>query len=69
MRSRLKDRYIVEKVDEKFVQELREIAGRNHAVSGFPPSTRRLTKAIRRHSLWAKLKEDISITPLEDDTK
>ena len=69
MRSKLKDRYIVEKVDEKFIQELREIAGKNHAISGFAPSNRRLTKAIRRHSMWPQLKADIMSTPLEDDTK
>jgi len=69
MRKRLVERQKLERIDEQFVKELREISAHNHPVSGFAPSTRRLTKAIRRHSLWPKLKQDIMATPLDDDTR
>lgn len=65
----MKDRHRLERVDEVFAKELKAIGARNAPVSGYMPGTRRITKAIRRHSLWEKIKEDIILTPLEDDTK
>jgi len=65
----MKSRTRIEKVDEVFVKELREIGLRNAHVSGYPPSIRRLTKAIRKHSSWDRIKQDIMNTRLEDDRK
>ena len=69
MRARMREREKIERVDELFAKELRHISANNAPVSGYAPSTRRLTKAIRRHSLWEKIKQDIVSTPLDDDTK
>jgi len=57
----------LEKIDIGLLKELQEISVKNTQISGYQPSIRRLTKAIRKHSLWNKIKQDIVSTPLEDD--
>ena len=59
----------IEIVDKTFQRELDNISLANTMVSGYKPSIRRLTKAIRKHSLWEKIKSDIASTPLEDDRR
>jgi hypothetical protein len=58
-----------ERIDEMFKKELDRISLENTPISGFKPSIRRVTKAIRKHSLWPRIKEDIRTTPLEDDRR
>lgn len=65
----MSNKYKIENIDKIFLEELKKISALNHPVSGYPPSVRRLTKAIRKHSLWEKIKKDISITPLDDDRR
>lgn len=60
-------KFQIEKIDQQFKKELEEIALDNTKISKYKPSIRRLTIAIRRHSLWPTMKQDIKITPLEDD--
>jgi hypothetical protein len=63
----MKEKQKMEKIDRDFGIELNEISIKNTSLSGYKPSIRRLTKAIRRHSQWQKIKEDMINTKLEDD--
>lgn len=67
--KRFKDKPI--RVDLDFESELREIKvqrikkGKDDVLT--PKSDRRLTKAIRRHPLWPKMREDIVNADLLED--
>ena len=65
----MKDKQI--RVDLDFEKELREMK-LNRIKSGVDKqmrSDRRLTKAIRRHRLFPKIKNDIIVSPLKDDKR
>lgn len=57
----------LERIDNEFHRELDEISIKNCQLSGYKPSIRRLTKAIRRHSQWEIIKRDMINLPLKDD--
>jgi len=58
-----------ERIDPTFKRELDELKAFKLMTEGKTYSVRRLTKAIRRHSQWQKIKEDIKFFKLEDDRK
>lgn len=63
----MKTKYKISKLDPIFIKELNEIALKNTQVSGYKPSLRRVSKALRKHSFWNEYKQEIINHPLPDD--